>query len=90
MRDVVERLPEIAETLVIGAEEPDGDYQVPLSEVLAGGGELDGRLHIRVCDAIRTGGSPGYVPAEVLVVPGVARAHTSSLDRHVTLFWSAP
>ena len=39
----VERLPEVAEALVIGAEQPDGGYWMPLFVVLADGAELDRR-----------------------------------------------
>ncbi len=41
IHDVVERLPEITEALVIGAEEPDGRYWMPLFVVLADGVTLD-------------------------------------------------
>ena len=37
---VVERIPEIAEALVIGAEQPDGGYWMPLFVVLTEGLEI--------------------------------------------------
>ncbi len=44
----VERLPEIAEALVIGAEQPDGGYWMPLFVVLADGAELTDELQDRI------------------------------------------
>ncbi|WP_371667048.1 acetoacetate--CoA ligase [Streptomyces sp. NBC_00289] len=76
IHDVVERLPEITEALVIGAEEPDGGYWMPLFVVLADGAELDDALHDRIRDTIRTGVSPRHVPDEILVVPGVPHTRT--------------
>ncbi|NUP42119.1 MAG: AMP-binding protein, partial [Streptomyces sp.] len=76
IHDVVERLPEITEALVIGAEEPDGGYWMPLFVVLAAGVELDDELRDTIRDAIRTGVSPRHVPDEILVVPGVPHTRT--------------
>ena len=44
----VERLPEIAEALVIGAEQPDGGYWMPLFVVLADDAELTDALRDRI------------------------------------------
>ena len=44
----VERVPEIAEALVIGAEQPDGGYWMPLFVVLAEGAELTDELQDRI------------------------------------------
>ena len=49
--EAVETLPEIAEALVIGAEQPDGGYWMPLFVVLADGVELDDALRDRINDA---------------------------------------
>ncbi|MFF0163799.1 acetoacetate--CoA ligase [Streptomyces sp. NPDC005263] len=76
IHDVVERLPEIAEALVIGAEEPDGGYWMPMFVVPAAGVELDDNLRERIKDAIRTGASPRHVPDEILEVPGVPHTRT--------------
>ncbi|MCG7595376.1 acetoacetate--CoA ligase [Mycobacterium sp. PSTR-4-N] len=72
----VERLPEIAEALVIGAEQPDGGYWMPLFVVLAGGIELDDALRQRINEAIRTEVSPRHVPDEIIVAPGVPHTRT--------------
>ncbi|WP_327232949.1 acetoacetate--CoA ligase [Streptomyces sp. NBC_01317] len=76
IHDAVERLPEIAESLVIGAEEPDGGYWMPLFVVLAEGAVLDDALRDRLRDAIRTSASPRHVPDEILDVPGVPHTRT--------------
>ncbi|MGW0756865.1 acetoacetate--CoA ligase [Streptomyces sp. NPDC002814] len=76
IHDVVERLPEIAEALVIGAEEPDGGYWMPLFVVLAAGVTLDDALRDRIRDAVRAGVSPRHVPDEILEVPGIPHTRT--------------
>lgn len=76
IHDVVERLPEITEALVIGAEEPDGGYWMPLFVVLSAGTELDDVLRDRIRDAIRTGVSPRHVPDEILEVPAIPHTRT--------------
>ncbi|MFG2938211.1 acetoacetate--CoA ligase [Streptomyces sp. NPDC048282] len=76
IHDVVERLPEIAEALVVGAEEPDGGYWMPLFVVLAAGATLDDTLRDRIRDAVRGGASPRHVPDEILEVPGIPHTRT--------------
>ncbi|WP_030250870.1 MULTISPECIES: acetoacetate--CoA ligase [unclassified Streptomyces] len=76
IHDVVERLPEITEALVIGAEEPDGGYWMPLFVVPAAGVTLDDTLREKIRDAVRTGASPRHVPDEVLEVPGIPHTRT--------------
>lgn len=76
IHDVVERLPEITEALIIGAEEPDGGYWMPLFVVPAAGVTLDDALRERIKEAIRTGASPRHVPDEILEVPGIPHTRT--------------
>ncbi|MDN0200341.1 acetoacetate--CoA ligase [Streptomyces sp. S.PNR 29] len=76
IHDVVERLPEVAEALVIGAEEPDGGYWMPLFVVLTAGAVLDDTLRDRILDAVRTGASPRHVPDEILAVPAIPHTRT--------------
>ncbi|OQR64540.1 acetoacetate--CoA ligase [Streptomyces maremycinicus] len=76
IHDAVERLPEIAEALVIGAEEPDGGYWMPLFVVPAADVTLDDDLRARIKEAIRTGASPRHVPDEILEVPGIPHTRT--------------
>ncbi|MGI5222908.1 acetoacetate--CoA ligase [Nocardia sp. CA-290969] len=72
----VERLPEIAEALVIGAEQPDGGYWMPLFVVLAPGAELTDELRDRIKAVIRTECSPRHVPDEILAAPAVPHTRT--------------
>lgn len=72
----VERLPEIAEALVIGAEQPDGGYWMPLFVVLAEGAELTDELHGRIENVIRTEVSPRHVPDQITVAPAIPHTRT--------------
>ncbi|MCV7223845.1 acetoacetate--CoA ligase [Mycolicibacterium elephantis] len=73
---VVERIPEVAEALVIGVEQPDGGYWMPLFVVLADGAELSDELRDRIKTAIRTEVSPRHVPDEIIAAPGVPHTRT--------------
>jgi acetoacetyl-CoA synthetase len=72
----VERLPEIAEALVIGAEQPDGGYWMPLFVVLADDAELTDELRDRIRRTIREEVSPRHVPDDILLAPGVPHTRT--------------
>jgi acetoacetyl-CoA synthetase len=72
----VERLPEVAEALVIGAEQPDGGYWMPLFVVLANGAELTDELRERIKNTIRSEVSPRHVPDEIIAAPGVPHTRT--------------
>ncbi|MFP8907494.1 acetoacetate--CoA ligase [Streptomyces atacamensis] len=74
--EVVERLPEIRESLVIGAEQPDGGYWMPLFVHLAEGAVLDDALRDRIRRAIREQLSPRHVPDEIIEVEGVPHTLT--------------
>ncbi|WP_067542778.1 acetoacetate--CoA ligase [Nocardia crassostreae] len=72
----VEGLPEIAEALVIGAEQPDGGYWMPLFVVLSPGAELTEDLKSRINATIRTEVSPRHVPDEIIEAPGIPHTRT--------------
>ncbi|WP_255954237.1 acetoacetate--CoA ligase [Streptomyces odontomachi] len=74
--EVVERLPEIRESLVIGIEQPDGGYWMPLFVHLAPSAVLDDALRDRIKQTIRTNLSPRHVPDEVIEAPGVPHTLT--------------
>ncbi|AYG84151.1 Acetyl-coenzyme A synthetase [Streptomyces hundungensis] len=74
--EVVERLPEIRESLVIGLEEPDGGYWMPLFIHLAEGAVLDDALRTKIKQAIREQLSPRHVPDEIIEAPGVPHTLT--------------
>jgi acetoacetyl-CoA synthetase len=72
----VEALPEIADALVVGVEQPDGGYWMPLFVVLAEGVDLTDDLRNRIKTAIRTELSPRHVPDDILAAPGVPHTRT--------------
>ncbi|MGI5248999.1 acetoacetate--CoA ligase [Actinacidiphila glaucinigra] len=74
--EAVERLPEIRESLVIGIEEPDGGYWMPLFVQLAEGAALDDALRDKVRRTIREQLSPRHVPDEIIPVPGIPHTLT--------------
>jgi acetoacetyl-CoA synthetase len=74
--EVVEKLPEVLESLVIGVELPDGGYWMPLFVHLAPDAELDDALRKRIAAAIRSELTPRHVPDEVIAVPGVPHTRT--------------
>ncbi|MFJ9833490.1 acetoacetate--CoA ligase [Streptomyces sp. NPDC101169] len=76
IHDTVERLPEITEALVIGVEEPDAGYWMPLFVVLADDVALDEALCERIRDTVRTGVSPRHVPDEIIAVPAIPHTRT--------------
>lgn len=72
----VEALPEIGEALVIGAEQTDGTYWMPLFVTLAPGYSLDENLLARINAAIREQVSARHVPDEIIEAPGVPHTRT--------------
>ncbi|GDY51263.1 hypothetical protein SVIO_018860 [Streptomyces violaceusniger] len=60
--EAVERLPEIRESLVIGVEQPDGGYWMPLFVHLTPGATLNEELLTRIKTTIRTQLSPATSP----------------------------
>lgn len=72
----IDRVPEITDSLVIGAELEGGRYWMPLFVTLAEGVELDETLRTRIVDEIRHAGSARHVPDEILVAPAIPRTLT--------------
>jgi acetoacetyl-CoA synthetase len=73
---VVDKLPEVAEALVIGAELGDGGYWLALFVTLAGGAELTGELTAAIKAAIASGASPRHVPDDVIAVAAIPHTRT--------------
>ncbi|KXX66419.1 acetoacetate--CoA ligase [Marichromatium gracile] len=67
----VETLPEIADSLVVGAPLPDGDVEVLLLVVMAEGHALDAAMIQTIRQRIRANASPRHVPARILAVSQV-------------------
>ncbi|MFI1971889.1 acetoacetate--CoA ligase [Streptomyces cinnamoneus] len=74
--EAVERLPEIRESLVIGVEQADGGYWMPLFVHLAPDATLDDELLDRIKSTIRRRLSPRHVPDEVIEVPAIPHTLT--------------
>ncbi|MFF2083285.1 acetoacetate--CoA ligase [Nocardia sp. NPDC058176] len=72
----VEQLPEITDSLVIGADQPDGGYWMPLFVVLTPGTTLTEDLATHIRSTVRTHTSPRHVPDEIIPAPGIPRTRT--------------
>nr|WP_275585938.1 acetoacetate--CoA ligase [Geodermatophilus sabuli] len=72
----VESIPAVRDCVVLGVEQRDGGYWMPLFVQLAPGEELTDELVDRIRTAIRTQASPRHVPDEVIAVPGVPHTRT--------------
>lgn len=68
--------PEIEESLVIGAEQPDGGYYMPLFVVLAPGAVLDEALRDRIRSEISTRSSARHLPDEIIQAPAIPVTHS--------------
>lgn len=73
---VVEALPGIADSLVVGIDRPDGRYWMPLFVVLRDGFSLDDAMRTTLADAIRREASPRHVPDEIIAVSAIPRTRT--------------
>jgi acetoacetyl-CoA synthetase len=73
---VVESMPEIADSLVVGVELPDGGYAMPLFVVPTPGVHVDDELRDRILRALRDQLSPRHVPDTIVVAPGIPRTLT--------------
>lgn len=73
---VVDSLPELHESLVIGAELADGGYWLVLFVTLTDGIELTDQLRAAVKTAIRLGASPRHVPDDVIAVSAIPHTRT--------------
>ena len=74
--DVLETIPEIAESLVIGVEQPDEGYWLGLFVVPAPGHAVDDELKSKIVTTLRTRLTPRHVPDEIVEAPAVP--HTLS------------
>jgi len=72
----VESVPAVLDCVVLGVEQPDGRYWMPLFVKLAPGQELTDDLVAELKAAIRSQASPRHVPDEIVVVPGVPHTRT--------------
>jgi acetoacetyl-CoA synthetase len=74
---VVEELPEIADSLIVHLEDPDGGGgELLLFVTPAEGAELDDDVRDRIARALRAELSPRHVPDTIAVVPAIPRTLT--------------
>ena len=69
-------IPEITESTVIGVEQPDGGYWMPLFVQLADDAELTPALQEQMTDVIRSKASARHVPDEILAVSAIPVTHS--------------
>lgn len=67
----LESMPEVADSLVVCIDRPDGSQHMPLFVVTAGDMPLDEDLMQRIRREIRTRCSPRHVPDEIIAVPSI-------------------
>ena len=68
---VLDDMPEITDSLIIGYTDPDGEYRMPLFVVLAQGVELDDALKKRINSTLRGSLSPRHVPDGIFAIDEV-------------------
>jgi acetoacetyl-CoA synthetase len=70
---VVEGLPEVLDSLIVGVELPGGKYYMPLFVVLREGVALDDALKTKIKQSLRANVSPHHVPDEIIAIADVPR-----------------
>ncbi|WFP15923.1 acetoacetate--CoA ligase [Citricoccus muralis] len=73
--NAVQHVQEVADSLVIGVEESDGGYYMPLFVVLKEGATLSEELITRIATTIRSHTSARHVPDTVLEAPAIPVTH---------------
>lgn len=74
--EVAEGLPEIVEALIVGVEQPDGGYWLPMFVQLADGQPLTDSLIAKVRKAVSERLSPRHVPDSIHAAPAIPHTRT--------------
>jgi acetoacetyl-CoA synthetase len=74
--EVLDTMPEITETLVIGLDLPEDGYWLGLFIVTAPGHTLDDDLRQKIVATLRTRLTPRHIPDEILEAPAVPHTLT--------------
>jgi acetoacetyl-CoA synthetase len=74
--EIVEGVPGVRESLVVGIDLPEGDYWMPLFVVLDDDRELDDELVSAIRTNLREQASPRHVPDDVFAVPAIPHTRT--------------
>ncbi|MEO6605698.1 MAG: acetoacetate--CoA ligase [Aeromicrobium sp.] len=72
----VESLPDVLDSLVVGVEQADGGYWMPMFVVASPDCEVDG-LPDRIKARIRERTSPRHVPDEIIIAPALPHTRTA-------------
>ena len=75
----LQHVPEVSDSLVIGLEQPNGGYYMPLFVTLAPGVPLSAELDARIRSTIREHTSPRHVPARILQVEDIPRTRSGKI-----------
>lgn len=67
----IEKIPEVADSIVVCCELPGGKFFMPLFVALKPGMQLDDALKARIVARLREDASPRHVPDEIYAVEGV-------------------
>ena len=76
---IVDSLPEIKESLVVG-QKWKGDTRIVLFIVMSEQGKLDDQLRSKICDALKYGASPRHVPAIIVDTPDLPRTRSGKIS----------
>jgi acetoacetyl-CoA synthetase len=68
---ILERIPAVADSLVVCLERPDGGFFMPLFVKLAPSYELDDALRAEIAARLRSDGSPRHVPDTIVAVEAI-------------------
>ncbi|HEX3612183.1 MAG TPA: acetoacetate--CoA ligase [Sporichthyaceae bacterium] len=74
--DVVDSMPEVADSLVVGVDLPGGGYWLGLFVVPAAGTVVDDDLRGRISALLRSKLTPRHIPDEIVAAPGVPHTLT--------------
>ena len=69
--DVLDGMPGIAETLVVGVDRPDDEYWLGLFVVPVAGTEVDEELTTLIASTLKSRLSPRHVPDEIVAAPAI-------------------
>lgn len=74
--DAAETLAAVDEALVVGIEEEDGGYWMPMFVTLVNGGRLGEDLAQKITDTVRQTVSVRHVPDDIILAPGIPHTRT--------------
>ena len=73
---IVDTVPGVRESLVVGIDLPGAEYWMPLFVVLEDGCDLDDAMREAIVGRLRREASPRHVPDEIVAVPAIPHTRT--------------